>query len=132
MSNDDYEKLQQGLKQMALSKGYKDHTLQCTDSICRQVAGRIPQLKAFCSVHDVILFVSYKQSSNGKLLFSKCKEVNDHTFFVSELTDIKTEWLAEAKTVGITGATSTPRWLLEEFASKLNPEPSVTHNKENN
>jgi len=132
MSTDDYEKLQQGLKQMALSKGYSDHTLQCTDSICRQVAGRIPQLKAFCLVHDVILFVSYKQSSNGKLLFSKCKEVNDHTFFVSEPSEIKAEWLAGAKTVGITGATSTPRWLLEEFASKLNPKAPVSHNKENN
>jgi 4-hydroxy-3-methylbut-2-enyl diphosphate reductase len=93
--------------------------MKCNNSICQQVAGRIPQLKEFSEFHDVVLFVSYKQSSNGKLLFSKCKEVNDRTYFVTETSDVKSEWFTGASNIGITGATSTPRWLLEEFAACL-------------
>jgi 4-hydroxy-3-methylbut-2-enyl diphosphate reductase len=82
-------------------------------------------LKQFCTKHDVVLFVSYKQSSNGKLLYAKCREVNERTYFVTDLSDIKDEWLTGSESIGITGATSTPRWLLEAFASNLEGRTST-------
>jgi len=119
MSTDKYLYLQRDLIQKATLKGMKTNALKCTNSICRQVSGRIPQLREFCSSHDAVFFVSYKQSSNGKLLFSKCQEVNKNVYFVSDTGDIKDEWLKSALNIGITGATSTPRWLLEEFAAHI-------------
>jgi 4-hydroxy-3-methylbut-2-enyl diphosphate reductase len=119
MSSDKYHQLQDMILQKAAMEGAENKDMKCNNSICQQVAGRIPQLKEFSEFHDVVLFVSYKQSSNGKLLFSKCKEVNDRTYFVTETSDVKSEWLTGASNIGITGATSTPRWLLEEFAACL-------------
>ena len=119
MSTDQYQQLQQTLIKKAATAGLNSHSLKCTNSICRQVSGRIPQLREFCSKHDVVLFVSYKQSSNGKLLFSKCKEVNEKTYFVTETSDINEAWFINTEHVGITGATSTPAWLLEQFAAYL-------------
>jgi len=119
MSSDNYHLLQESIVQRATSAGYESHSLKCTNSICRQVAGRIPQLREFCNGHDLVLFVSYRQSSNGRLLFSKCKEVNEKTYFVTDIADIKAEWFSGSESVGITGATSTPRWLLEQFADHI-------------
>jgi 4-hydroxy-3-methylbut-2-enyl diphosphate reductase len=119
MSTDKYSSLQKELIKRAGNKGLKANTVKCTNSICRQVSGRIEQLHAFCSQFDVILFVSYQQSSNGRLLYSKCLEVNPKTYFVSEAHDVNPEWFAGASSTGITGATSTPGWLLEEFRKKL-------------
>ena len=119
MSADKYGELQANLLKRAKESGLSGNTLKCTNSICRQVSGRIPQLQQFCADHDVILFVSYKQSSNGRLLFSKCLQVNEQSYFVNEPGDLKAEWFENAKSAGITGATSTPRWLLEEFENRL-------------
>ena len=119
MSTDKYQQLQQTLMKKAALAGLNSQALKCTNSICRQVSGRIPQLRDFCKDHDVVLFVSYKQSSNGKLLYSKCKEVNEKTYFVTHTGDINEAWFIGAKHVGITGATSTPGWLLEKFAAHL-------------
>ncbi len=119
MSTDKYVQMQKDLIQKANTLGMETFSLNCTNSICRQVSSRIPQLKDFCSAHNVVLFVSYKQSSNGKLLYSKCKEINIHTHFVSVPSDINPQWFNGIRSVGITGATSTPRWLLEEFASYM-------------
>jgi 4-hydroxy-3-methylbut-2-enyl diphosphate reductase len=119
MSTDKYLQLQEILMQRATSEGLDRQSLKCTNSICGQVSGRIPQLKVFCTQHDLILFVSYKQSSNGKLLYEQCKAVNDRTYFVSDTFDIQAGWFENAGNVGITGATSTPRWLLEEFAERV-------------
>ncbi|HLO60643.1 MAG TPA: 4-hydroxy-3-methylbut-2-enyl diphosphate reductase [Bacteroidales bacterium] len=119
MSMDNYDELQQNLIKKAEAEGYTPQRLNCTHSICRQVSGRIPQLNEFCKAHQVILFVSYKESSNGKLLYSKCLEMNMKSYFVAETTDLKPEWFTGCESVGITGATSTPRWLLEEFERKL-------------
>jgi 4-hydroxy-3-methylbut-2-enyl diphosphate reductase len=119
MSTDNYSQLQQLLLKKAADKGFQNYPLKCTNSICNQVAGRIPQLKDFCMQHGVILFVSYGQSSNGKLLFSKCKEVNQNSWFVTDTSDVKPDWLKDASSVGITGATSTPGWLLEKFADHV-------------
>src|SRR5512133_234126 len=121
MSSDKYHKLQQDLITKAELKGVSGHRQSCTNSICRQVSGRIPLLKEFALNHDVILFVSYKESSNGKLLYSQCRQVNEHTYFVTETSEINPAWFADAESIGITGATSTPRWLLEEFERNIRP-----------
>jgi 4-hydroxy-3-methylbut-2-enyl diphosphate reductase len=119
MSTDKYRQLQDLITQRANAAGLESHSLKCTNSICAQVAGRIPRLRKFCAEHDVILFVSYKQSSNGKLLYSICQEVNERSYFVTDISDLRTEWFHGCKSAGITGATSTPEWLLGKFASAL-------------
>ncbi|MFV0289404.1 MAG: 4-hydroxy-3-methylbut-2-enyl diphosphate reductase [Mangrovibacterium sp.] len=86
------------------------------DTICRQVSHRLPNVEKFSSQHDVIIFVSGKKSSNGKALYENCKRVNQHTYFVSQLSDVLPEWFANCKSVGITGATSTPQWQMQEIA----------------
>jgi len=89
------------------------------DTICRQVSNREPQLEKFAMQHDVIVFVSGKKSSNGKALFGVCKSVNPNTYFVSETSEIQLEWIQNAGTIGICGATSTPMWLMEDVAAHL-------------
>jgi 4-hydroxy-3-methylbut-2-enyl diphosphate reductase len=83
------------------------------DTLCRQVSGREPQLKNFAKINDVILFVSGRKSSNGKMLYQSCKDQNQYSYFISDIDEIKSDWFVDAKTVGICGATSTPRWLME-------------------
>lgn len=117
MGMDKYKLLQEQLLKEASDRGIAEFPLKCTNSICHQVSGRIPQLSEFCQKHDLILFVSYKQSSNGKLLFAKCKEVNSNSWFVMDTNDINPLWLKGVNSVGITGATSTPGWLLGKFAA---------------
>ena len=90
------------------------------DTICRQVSNREPQLERFATQHDVIIFVSGKKSSNGKALYGVCKNVNDNTYFVSEVSDIQIDWFDKADTIGICGATSTPMWLMQDVAAYLN------------
>ena len=89
------------------------------DTICRKVANRIPQLKDFAARHDVILFVSGEKSSNGKQLFEVCREVNSRTYFVQGVKDLRDEMFDKAGSVGISGATSTPRWVMEEIKEEL-------------
>ncbi len=89
------------------------------DTICRQVSNREPQLEKFAALHDVIVFVSGKKSSNGKALFGVCQSVNPNTYFVSETAEIQSDWFQNAHTVGICGATSTPMWLMEDVAAHL-------------
>ena len=89
------------------------------DTLCRQVSGREPQLKEFSKENDVIVFVSGKKSSNGKMLFQSCLKENPHSYFVSEEKEIKEEWFNENSQVGICGATSTPRWLMENVAKNI-------------
>jgi 4-hydroxy-3-methylbut-2-enyl diphosphate reductase len=120
MNPDKYRHLKNRITELALKAGARQESVKCTNSICGQVSGRVPRLKQFCRHHDVVLFVSYIQSSNGKLLFEQCKSVNKNSYFVSEAGDINPEWFAGAQNTGITGATSTPRWLLDEFAAYVN------------
>ena len=84
------------------------------DTICRQVSHRAPQMREFSTLHDVIIFVSGKKSSNGKYLYSICKETNTQTYFISSPDELKIEWFNNSDSVGICGATSTPRWLMDE------------------
>lgn len=92
------------------------------DTICRSVAGRVGHLRTFVGNNDVVLFVAGAKSSNGKVLFNHCLAVNPRTYLVSDEADVRSEWLSGARTVGICGATSTPRWLMErvrDAAAKL-------------
>ncbi len=90
------------------------------DTICRQVAGRLPKLMLFARKHDVIVFVGGKKSSNAKMLFQKCLESNNRSFFVSDTSEVKEEWFkSPLHSVGISGATSTPPWLMEQVARKI-------------
>ncbi len=83
-------------------------------SICGQVSNREPHLREFAGKHDVIIFVSGRESSNGKMLFSVCKSVNPRSWFISSPADINNAWFEGAASVGICGATSTPKWLIEQ------------------
>lgn len=89
------------------------------DTICRKVANRIPQLRDFARLHDVVIFVSGEKSSNGKQLFAVCLAENERTYFVQGAADITDEMIVGAKTVGISGATSTPRWIMEKIERKV-------------
>ena len=92
----------------------EDTTFKINDTICRQVSHRAPQMKEFSTLHDVIIFVSGKKSSNGKYLYSICKETNNRTHFISSPDELDKTWFKQADSVGICGATSTPRWLMDE------------------
>jgi len=89
------------------------------DTICRQVSHRQPKLHEFVKKHDVIVFVSGQKSSNGKMLYKVCKEENPNTYFVSELGELQSEWFKNAESIGVCGATSTPRWLMEKIAKSI-------------
>jgi len=89
------------------------------DTICGQVSGREKKLREFALSNDVIIFTAGKKSSNGKVLFAIAKEVNPKTFFVESNEEIDFSWFKDAKTVGITGATSTPKWVMEEIKSVI-------------
>ena len=89
------------------------------DTLCRQVSGREPQLKLFSKKNDVIVFVSGQKSSNGKMLYQSCKEENSNSYFISDINEINNKWFSSAGTVGICGATSTPRWLMEQVQNTI-------------
>lgn len=89
------------------------------DTICRRVAGREALLEKFASSVDVVLFVAGRKSSNGRVLCDVCRRANDRTYHIEEASEIDTAWLDGARSVGICGATSTPRWLMEEVAAAL-------------
>ncbi len=86
------------------------------DSICRQVSNRVPQITKFAQVNDVLLFVSGKKSSNGKALYESGKLVNPNSYFIESEEEIELNWFNGVSKVGISGATSTPMWLMERVA----------------
>jgi 4-hydroxy-3-methylbut-2-enyl diphosphate reductase len=90
------------------------------DTICRQVANRMDNIKKFAREHDLVFFVSGKKSSNGKVLFEECKKQNANTYFVSSADEVDANVLADKpKLIGICGATSTPKWQMQEVKDKL-------------
>lgn len=89
------------------------------DTICRQVANRVEKIRRFASNHNVILFVAGKKSSNGKVLYANCLEENPRTYLISNASEIDLSWFSDAETVGICGATSTPRWLMEQVRDRI-------------
>lgn len=93
--------------------------LKAHNTICRQVSGREPRLKLFVRQHDVIIFVSGRKSSNGKVLFEVCLGENKRSYFVSSADEINPLWFTGAETIGVCGATSTPRWLIRQVANAI-------------
>jgi 4-hydroxy-3-methylbut-2-en-1-yl diphosphate reductase len=89
------------------------------DTICGQVSGRDKKLREFARANDVMLFVAGKNSSNGKVLYEICREENPRTHFIEKPGEVRQEWFAGAGTVGISGATSTPQWLMERVKASV-------------
>lgn len=89
-------------------------TFKSFDTICRSVANRMPNISSFATKHDLILFVCGRKSSNGKVLFNECLRVNPNTHLIEGPEEIDSSWLEGIQTVGICGATSTPKWLMEQ------------------
>ena len=92
---------------------------QSFDTICRSVANRMPNISQFAAKHDLVLFVCGRKSSNGKVLYNECLRVNPNTHLVEGPEEIEPQWLDGICTVGICGATSTPKWLMEQCRDKL-------------
>ena len=95
------------------------HLLSVHDTVCSQVATRHERLSRFALEHDVVIFVSGKASSNGKVLCDLCKSLNIRTYHIDSVSEIKREWFRAEDKVGVCGATSTPKWLLEEVAAHI-------------
>ena len=96
-----------------------DATFRSFDTICRSVANRMPNISQFATRHDLILFVCGRKSSNGKVLYNECLRVNPNTHLIEGPDEINPQWLAGIQTVGICGATSTPKWLMEQCRDKI-------------
>lgn len=112
-SREDYQQLIENIS----SHGGKDFVAY--DTICNRVANRATQLEVFARSVDVVIFVSGSGSSNGHYLYEYCKKVQPATWMISDAGELQKEWLKDAKSVGITGATSTPRWLMEQCAKDI-------------
>ena len=121
-SSKGFEKMRSLMEQRsaaAQEKEIREELLSSNDTICRQVSNREPQLKKFSAMHDVIIFVSGKKSSNGKALFEVCNAVNPRSYFVSDVEELDPHWFENAESVGICGATSTPMWLMEKVSNHI-------------
>ena len=96
-----------------------DATFEYHDTICRQVANRMPNIRKFAASHDLVFFVCGRKSSNGKILYHECKKVNENTHLIDQPEEIDPNLLEGVKSIGICGATSTPKWLMEECKNKI-------------
>jgi 4-hydroxy-3-methylbut-2-enyl diphosphate reductase len=120
-SKTEYEQISNMIEQRLVihRADHPGNILKVYNTICRQVSDREPRLKIFVRQHDVIIFVSGKKSSNGKMLYDVCLSENKHTFFVSTVEEINPKWFTGASSVGVCGATSTPRWLIRQVAEAI-------------
>jgi 4-hydroxy-3-methylbut-2-enyl diphosphate reductase len=116
MHLNDYYNFANKLRERMKKEGVTDpeKLLFVNKTICGQIANREPHLKAFARKHDILVFVSGKKSSNGRMLYSVCKSINPDTYFVSSLDEIDKSWFMGKESAGICGATSTPKWLIEQ------------------
>ena len=94
-------------------------TFEYYDTICRQVANRMPKLREFAATHDLIFFVSGKKSSNGKMLFEECLKVNTNSHLIDNEKEIDPSLLQNVNSIGVCGATSTPKWLMEKIYNHI-------------
>ncbi len=104
-----------------------DALFQSYDTICRQVANRMEHISEFAVRHDVILFVSGAKSSNGKILYQACKKHNPNSYLIESPEEIQLSWLAGAERIGICGATSTPKWLMEQVEQYIHQQHPLIH-----
>ena len=100
-----------------LQEIYPDTVIHNT--ICSQVAERHRALSEFAAAHDVVVFVAGRQSSNGRVLFELCRSVNSNSYLVGDVSELRQLWFEGALSVGVCGATSTPKWLLEQVADAI-------------
>ncbi len=107
------------LIQNIISQKNADADFEYADTICRQVSNRVPNLAEFARKNDIILFVSGRKSSNGRVLYQHCKSINPNTYFVSDPSEVLGLQIDKTKKIGVCGATSTPQWLMEEVADVL-------------
>ena len=96
----------------------KNDSVEVHETVCGSVKNRIPRLQEFCRMHDVIVFVTDEASSNGRMLYEVCRNTNHKSYFVTDVADLQTEWFVGCNDVGISGANSTPSWLLEDVKRK--------------
>ena len=114
-SSDDYRHLIEGIRQR-LPEGAD---FVAYDTVCRSVAGRAKGLADFARSVDVLLFVAGAGSSNGRYLYEYCLGVQPRTYLIGSADELRAEWLSNASSIGISGATSTPRWLMEEVRDRI-------------
>lgn len=116
----DFEKIVSAIKErMQPYYGNENMPLEINNTICKRVTNRVPVLEKFAKEHEVIIFVGGKNSSNGRFLFEVCKKQNNRSYMVEDEKEINPSWFMDMNLVGISGATSTPVWLLEEIAAKI-------------
>jgi 4-hydroxy-3-methylbut-2-en-1-yl diphosphate reductase len=123
MNREDYKAVTGEIEKRILKAGGETRTFHCTQSICQQVSGRVSLLRDFCRRFDIILFVSSPKSSNGRVLFEECRRLNVNSHFISGPEDLQAGWFTPVSAVGITGATSTPVWLMEKVAQRVKQLP---------
>lgn len=116
-----YEVLAERIRERlaAESERHPGNSLKVHNTICRQVSGREPRLRDFARRHDVIIFVSGKKSSNGRVLFEVCRAENPRSHFISSPEEISGHWFSDAVSAGVCGATSTPGWLIKKVADVI-------------
>ena len=124
MGTSDYNTIADLIRKSMQENGVADtdSMLRVNRTICGQVSNREPHLKEFAKKHKTIIFVSGRESSNGRMLYSVCRSINPDTHFVSSSEEIEKSWFEGKSSVGICGATSTPKWLIEkirDFVSNL-------------
>jgi 4-hydroxy-3-methylbut-2-en-1-yl diphosphate reductase len=115
----EYENISIEIQSRINAAGAPDDYFRFHNSICGHVSGRGERLKEFAKAYDIIVFVSGKNSSNGKVLLDVCRNANPNTFWATDIDSVKEEWFLNANRVGICGATSTPRWLMEQIGEKI-------------
>jgi 4-hydroxy-3-methylbut-2-enyl diphosphate reductase len=122
MSKEKFHRIRQLLeskvKEIHSFENYKEQ-LVVKDTLCRAVIGREDNLRKFAQENDVVIFVAGRNSSNGKNLFGICCQANPNSYFIEEIAELKPEWFRGVQKVGITGATSTPRWYMEEVKKAI-------------
>lgn len=118
-SREDYSLLIDNIKASIDAAGNTDADFVAFNTICSRVANRATQLEAFARSVDLVIFVSGVNSSNGHYLFEYCRNVQKNTYMISSPDELRPEWLKGMKRIGITGATSTPRWLMEEIKERI-------------
>jgi 4-hydroxy-3-methylbut-2-en-1-yl diphosphate reductase len=126
MNPQGYKELITGITERVQRSGNNSEDLiKVNDTICKHVSHRQTGLEDFVRNHEIILFISSRESSNGNMLFELCKSINQSSFFITEIHDLKNIPLRKASSIGICGATSTPLWLLEKVRVVVNRQIKV-------
>ncbi len=114
------QRIRTAIEQLRKETGIGDDIpFEVNDTICRQVSNREPQLTEFAQNHDIVIFVSGSKSSNGKALYEVCKQANQRSYMIAKTDDLDADWFKDVVRIGVCGATSTPRWLMEEVTKKI-------------